>query len=643
MRLRCGTILAAVVATSATLPAVATTYTSASYVQDGLITQWDGIDNAGTGTHNPNATVWKDLKGDLDLTLNANGSWTNGNALSVNGMSAQGAKATAKYFTIEIVFRMRNRGDGLSTCIFHSGWGQSRYILCYEEVVNSVTVTNKFVFVGTGISTPCFKKPARPDEIICASAIYGSTDNADVRDLFADGERSADGNFTAGNWPRDNRVSIGERSLDHTRTMKGEVYTIRLYSRQLTKAELAHNNKVDRQRFITSASYAQDGLIAQWDGENNAGTGVHNPNATVWKDLKGNLDLTLIAGHGGWNAYGNAFTVSGASAIGESPAPAHKTIEVAYRHTNGKHPTDPTSHNQILINVSDNTRRQLVWFSNNGANIYFSGLDGPTHYGIGGMTFNSNIVHTAAGMYTNSVCAATDSYLDATRNRKVNRTGSWSATVPTMLIGDNRTGDVYRPWYGDVYSIRMYDRILTTKELATHLAIDQKRIFAPRVMQWANLADGNFCSNGNWTVTGVGGQKIPRYSDRVTLPAGDYAVALDEDWTIGELSMGAGAGLQFALPSDSTVTNVVRLTVFGKVEADAAARLVLDSEAFGKAYKEGSMTLLACDVASPSALQNLARNVSFVGGRHLGRVDVSADGKSLVYTAVLQGTMIYFK
>ena len=54
----------------------AATYTSASYVQNGLIAQWDGIDNAGTGTHDPNAKVWKDLKGSLDMTLNAKGSWT---------------------------------------------------------------------------------------------------------------------------------------------------------------------------------------------------------------------------------------------------------------------------------------------------------------------------------------------------------------------------------------------------------------------------------------------------------------------------------------------------------------------------------------------------------------------------------------
>jgi hypothetical protein len=55
------------------------------------------------------------------------------------------------------------------------------------------------------------------------------------------------------------------------------------------------------------------------------------------------------------------------------------------------------------------------------------------------------------------------------------------------------------------------------------------------------------------------------------------------------------------------------------------------------------VTLLACDVASSSALQTLAENVSFVGGRRLGRVEVSADGKSLVYTALPQGTTIYFK
>ena len=36
-----------------------TAYTSKDYVQAGLVAQWDGIDNMGTGAHVSNASVWK--------------------------------------------------------------------------------------------------------------------------------------------------------------------------------------------------------------------------------------------------------------------------------------------------------------------------------------------------------------------------------------------------------------------------------------------------------------------------------------------------------------------------------------------------------------------------------------------------------
>lgn len=38
---------------------------------------------------------------------------------------------------------------------------------------------------------------------------------------------------------------------------------------------------------LSAKSYVQDGLVAMWDGIENDGWGVHNPNATVWKDLVG--------------------------------------------------------------------------------------------------------------------------------------------------------------------------------------------------------------------------------------------------------------------------------------------------------------------------------------------------------------------
>ena len=94
------------------LPGLAESYTSASYVQqEHLIAQWDGIDNAGTGRHDPDAAVWKDLKGNLDMTLTSKGRWMpRGNALYVSGLGAQGTNATPAYKTIEVVYRMARPG-----------------------------------------------------------------------------------------------------------------------------------------------------------------------------------------------------------------------------------------------------------------------------------------------------------------------------------------------------------------------------------------------------------------------------------------------------------------------------------------------------------------------------------------------------
>ena len=75
-------------------------YTSASYVQDGLIAQWDGIDNVGTGTHDPTATTWKDLKGTNDLIIvdglhatGRNAEWRRGIGLYFDTVSLKKAAA----------------------------------------------------------------------------------------------------------------------------------------------------------------------------------------------------------------------------------------------------------------------------------------------------------------------------------------------------------------------------------------------------------------------------------------------------------------------------------------------------------------------------------------------------------------------
>ena len=57
-------------------PAQAAGLGPGSYVQSGLVTQFDSIDNEDTGTHNPFANVWRDLKGSAYITLQSGASWT---------------------------------------------------------------------------------------------------------------------------------------------------------------------------------------------------------------------------------------------------------------------------------------------------------------------------------------------------------------------------------------------------------------------------------------------------------------------------------------------------------------------------------------------------------------------------------------
>ena len=53
-------ILAVAAAWAAVVPAAADTLSAASYAQDGLVGQWDGIENVGAGLHDSTTNYWTD-------------------------------------------------------------------------------------------------------------------------------------------------------------------------------------------------------------------------------------------------------------------------------------------------------------------------------------------------------------------------------------------------------------------------------------------------------------------------------------------------------------------------------------------------------------------------------------------------------
>ena len=127
-----GAITVAVLCGAYAAQAEGATFSSGMYLhQEGLIAQWDGIDNVGTGTHNPDAKTWKDLVGTRDLALvSGKAAFADGNALECLSRSAGYAAGPAAvcpgYKTIEIVCTQKT---GSSIAVIVSAGSGPRAIL----------------------------------------------------------------------------------------------------------------------------------------------------------------------------------------------------------------------------------------------------------------------------------------------------------------------------------------------------------------------------------------------------------------------------------------------------------------------------------------------------------------------------------
>jgi hypothetical protein len=217
----------------------------------------------------------------------------------------------------------------------------------------------------------------------------------------------------------------------------------------------------------------------------------------------------------------------------------------------------------------------------------------------------------------------------------------WGPGSDTIQVGGrDPTVNNSNPFTGDIYAIRTYySTQLSAYEIAYNAKVDEARFFMPdggQSLTWkgpeATLAGGAFGSNGCWTVAGKRQSRaIPTIGDRVSLPAGDYTVTLDEaTWALGSLSIGAGVKLKLpALPSGAYDSSKAILTLSGGIAADATAGLVLENaEAFCVHNKQ--ITLLSCGADSTAALRNLAASVNAT--LSIGKVRV-VDGTSLEFKA----------
>lgn len=221
--------------------------------------------------------------------------------------------------------------------------------------------------------------------------------------------------------------------------------------------------------------YITSGLIAMWDGEWNAGGGVHDADAMTWKDLVGSNDLTIgqsyesrrewVDGALGFNLLSNSKTVVGRKIQGM------KFLEIVL----------------MLTEVSKGGMALLI----NGYVRGVSTLLFCTNTGIV-QTYNYNVKQGyAAGTLTNNVRVSLSFNTETPTDLRTFKNGSPTSVYQSADGWANGLSDselllFTHPAYNFnggrweyFFCIRAYSRALTDAEVAANYAVDAARFNHP--------------------------------------------------------------------------------------------------------------------------------------------------------------------
>lgn len=237
-----------------------------------------------------------------------------------------------------------------------------------------------------------------------------------------------------------------------------------------------------RKRPPTTWDYVQDGLVAMWDGIENAGRGVHDANTATWKNLAGAAYDFTVESAATWQD--NAlltnpnFSSPACSCSSQIPYESVVTMEVAFSFT------DAASANRIEIAQLASLFefqpgkmrlvRGLAYYNN------FNGLYG---WFVQQQYYAPDVGPISSGGYSVSVKYNGSSQPlsvvvnGVSKNTQFHEKGGHAGMSRSkMVIGSSETGNGF---YGKVYSVRLYNRALSVSEVAANYAIDKARFKLP--------------------------------------------------------------------------------------------------------------------------------------------------------------------
>lgn len=426
--------------------------TAKDYIQDGLVAMWDGIENAGWGVHDENATTWKDLTGnEHTATLTDKGHFETNYLDKV----VDGAGAVAEMFSwsfVEIVFSATT-GTRNSLILF----------------ANSGT-TGKIIWAAGYLGQTYGK--AFPIASL-SSTMYYATEIGSVNNSYYNGlEVENTGSVQA--WGGRSKIYIGGRD-DNANSDPGKYYSLRFYNRVLSPEEIAYNYSIDNKRFNLDGNfpkrnkriglfltpppkipYVKDGLIAMWDGTWNKDLDVHDENATVWKDLTENgNDLEVDLTQSQWSS--DRLRITGETCTRSSEITGVETAEVLY------------------IDQYSNS-----YPNNDGSFFTFGEGKGPGAWWyahlVGGSKQSPKIAISTNSFSSNRKILRLYTYKYSDYEIYINGTPYTIYIAPVSHPQEGVKAVCKSPsQYIEIVHVRLYNRALSPEEIAYNYSIDNKR------------------------------------------------------------------------------------------------------------------------------------------------------------------------
>lgn len=280
--------------------APASTSASHLYVKEGLVAMYDGINNAGTGSHVSSATTWKNLAGDasLDGTMGASTEWTGGNGWRTTGntkpftVASPGLAPTFATTNFTVQFACIPGVANKRMCYF----GQYKTDAGFN--IEQSTAGKLRFFRNTGLGqTAAYDKTASEATVAANSYLSAAfCVSQSGLTLYNGGALLQTINGTPGAIASSSDSVIGgevqggsnRSSLDATYgiTFRGTYHAFRLYDRVLTDTEVAWNAKLDAVRFNSKDAAATFGAGYSYDAAKDELLVAVNATATTGGKIK---------------------------------------------------------------------------------------------------------------------------------------------------------------------------------------------------------------------------------------------------------------------------------------------------------------------------------------------------------------------